>query len=60
MFVIGIIITSVILLKILIKGLVVPPPDKPAILERATNIKMIKPPNISKTGFSKKTFSLTF
>jgi len=59
-FVIGMIITSAIFENTRINGLVLPPPERPAMFERATRMKTIKPPNISKTGFSKKIFSWTY
>jgi hypothetical protein len=60
MFVIGIIINSVIFENIRINGFVLPPPERPAMFDNATRMKTIKPPNISKTGFSKKIFSSSF
>jgi len=49
--------TSAISENTLINGFALPPPERPAMFERATRMKTIKPPNISKIGFSKKIFS---
>jgi hypothetical protein len=57
MFVIGIMINSDIFENIRIRGLVVPPPERPAMFESATRMNTTNPPNISNNGFSKKSFS---
>ena len=57
MFVIGIMINSDIFENIRIRGLVVPPPERPAMFDSATRMNTTNPPNISNNGFSKKSFS---